>query len=110
MFEQFLKSGDESVKINPKTYAKDIKSLTPSSERRHRAQCLFWNQKPATNKGVLDGFTEIHAPDTRHSKDLIGRFKHLFHKLDNAIDLGGGNGRVSKEVLLPRFKHVDLVE
>ena len=107
---KFLQSGEDTLKINEKTYAQDIKSLAPSSARRHQAQRKFWDQKPATNKGVLDGFTEIHAPDTKHSNDLIGQFKHLFRKRANAIDLGGGNGRVSKGVLLPWFKKVDLVE
>ena len=107
---KFLNSGEDTLKISEKNYAQDIKRLAPSSARLHQAQRKFWDQKPATNEGVLDGFTEIAAPDERHSNGLIGQFKHLFRGRANAIDLGGGNGRVSKGVLLPWFKKVDLVE
>ena len=70
----------------------------------------FWDQKPATNSGVLDGFSEVHKPDIKQSLRLIENQSHKFAYFNDALDLGGGNGRVVKEVLLKKFKNVDLAD
>jgi hypothetical protein len=41
---------------------------------------------------------------------MIEMFKDRISGFANAIDCGAGIGRITKETLLKRFKHVDLLE
>ncbi len=41
---------------------------------------------------------------------MLDDFKNKISGRNKAIDCGGGNGRVSKAVLCPKFGAVDLVE
>ena len=50
----------------------------------------------------------MHAPDIAQSHRLLDKQRHKFSSFKEVLDLGGGNGRVSKEVLLKRFENVDL--
>ena len=36
----------------------------------------FWEKKPATYAGVLDGHIECHSEDINTSASLFNRFKH----------------------------------
>ena len=59
---------------------------------------------------MLGGFEEVHEPDIMTSFVLIMKFKQKISGFDNAIDMGAGIGRISKDLLLKRFKNVDLLE
>lgn len=59
---------------------------------------------------MLGGFEEVHEPDIMTSFVLIMKFKDKISSFENAIDMGAGIGRISKDLLLKRFKHVDLLE
>lgn len=41
---------------------------------------------------------------------MIEKFKAQISGFDTAIDCGAGWGRITKEVLLPKFKNVDLLD
>ena len=41
---------------------------------------------------------------------MLDAFKDKISGWDTAIDCGAGIGRITKETLLSRFKHVDLLE
>lgn len=76
---------------------------------------------PITDDGVLGGYGRVTPMDTRDSHAFIDRLlalhehgenseEHPKLKLGRAADCGAGIGRVTKNVLLPRFERVDLVE
>ena len=50
--------------------------------------------------------------DTKGSNTFLDNIKAKYPALqfDRVADCGAGIGRVSRHLLLPRFKHVDLVE
>ena len=56
------------------------------------------------------GYEEIDIPDIKISNDLLDEFKDHISGFNSAIDMGAGIGRISKELLIPRFKEVDLLE
>lgn len=41
---------------------------------------------------------------------MIESYKDRISGFETAVDFGAGIGRVSEAVLIPKFKHVDLVE
>ena len=45
-----------------------------------------------------------------NSNKLLDDFKGHISGFNSAIDMGAGIGRISKELLIPRFKEVDLLE
>ena len=59
---------------------------------------------------MLDGFFQVNRPDLEDSKRLVDQWAYKFTGFKDAIDLGAGIGRICKEILLPRFKQVDLLE
>ncbi|KAF7997263.1 hypothetical protein HCN44_005540 [Aphidius gifuensis] len=73
----------------------------------------YWDKVPATVDGMLGGFGFISQTDIEGSQNFL---KSLFIKLKNppendyALDCGSGIGRITKNLLVKNFKHVDLVE
>ena len=76
----------------------------------YKGSVKYWNEQPATNNGVLGGFEKVHDIDSKTSKIMIETYKDRISGFETAVDFGAGIGRVSEAVLLPYFKHVDLVE
>lgn len=73
----------------------------------------YWERIPATVNGVMGGFQKLSAKDTSASRKLILSFTEgpeASISNNRALDCGAGIGRVSKHLLLPLFKEVDLVE
>lgn len=72
----------------------------------------YWADIPPTVDGVLGGFGFISSIDIEGSELFL---KSLF-SLDNppltntALDCGAGIGRITKLLLIPHFKSVDVVE
>ncbi|XP_011869026.1 PREDICTED: N-terminal Xaa-Pro-Lys N-methyltransferase 1 [Vollenhovia emeryi] len=78
----------------------------------YTAAAKYWDRIPPTVNGMLGGFGFISQIDIKGSVIFL---KSLF-KLENppskafALDCGAGIGRITKNLLLKFFKHIDLVE
>ncbi|PBC27321.1 N-terminal Xaa-Pro-Lys N-methyltransferase 1 isoform X1 [Apis cerana] len=78
----------------------------------YTAAAKYWEHVPATVDGMLGGFGFISQIDIKGSTKFL---KALF-ELENppsktfALDCGAGIGRITKNLLLNHFKHIDLVE
>lgn len=72
----------------------------------------YWDQVPPTVDGVLGGFGMLSEEDVRGSTAFIEEVRLERPELDStcAIDCGAGIGRVTKQLLLPLFKKVHLLE
>jgi protein N-terminal methyltransferase len=60
--------------------------------------------------GILGGYGRVHPCDIDTSRNMIERFADVISGFNTAIDCGAGWGRITKELLIPKFKHVDLLE
>ncbi|KAH8855587.1 Alpha N-terminal protein methyltransferase 1 [Schistosoma japonicum] len=72
-----------------------------------KAKC-YWSQVPATVDGMLSGYTSLNVPDIADSDMFLDEFGPSTTAY--ALDCGSGIGRVTKQLLLPRFSIVDMVE
>lgn len=75
----------------------------------------YWEDSeicPISDDGVLGGFGKLTPMDTRDSNQFLDVVKAKRPELqfDVAADCGAGIGRVAKNLLLPRFNMVHLVE
>ena len=65
---------------------------------------------PATDSGMVGEkhAEELQKPDIKSSRKLFERFFYNLSGYSRAIDLAGGIGRVSRQILIPKFARVDL--
>ncbi|XP_053102244.1 N-terminal Xaa-Pro-Lys N-methyltransferase 2 [Hemicordylus capensis] len=72
----------------------------------------FYREVPASEEGMMGDFIELSSTDIESSREFLRNFVGGPGKAgtDFALDCGSGIGRVSKNVLLPLFKHVELVD
>lgn len=73
----------------------------------------YWKNVPATVDGMLGGLAYVSPPDIEGSKIFLKEFleePNALIKPDYALDCGSGIGRITKHLLLPLFKKVDMVE
>nr|XP_056701239.1 N-terminal Xaa-Pro-Lys N-methyltransferase 2 [Euleptes europaea] len=72
----------------------------------------FYREVPASEEGMMGDFVELSSTDLESSREFLRDFVGGPGKTrcDCALDCGSGIGRVSKHVLLPFFKHVELVD
>jgi len=75
----------------------------------------YWNGVPATLDGMMGGLSYISARDLHTSTEFLKHFlggNHRGRRPSNglALDCGAGIGRVTKNLLLPLFQEVDMVE
>jgi protein N-terminal methyltransferase len=75
----------------------------------------FWDDPekcPITDDGVLQGYGKLTPVDTKGSNAFLDKMltKEPTLQFDRVADCGAGVGRVTKNLLLARFKHVDLIE
>lgn len=78
----------------------------------YTAAAKYWDRIPPTVDGMLGGFGFISQTDIKGSTHFL---KTLFELEDSpskafALDCGAGIGRITKNLLIKHFKHVDLVE
>ncbi|XP_004641917.1 alpha N-terminal protein methyltransferase 1B [Octodon degus] len=73
---------------------------------------LFYQEVPATEEGMMGNFIELSNPDIQASQEFLRKFVGGPGRAgtDCALDCGSGIGRVSKNVLLPVFDRVELVD
>lgn len=70
----------------------------------------YWAEVPATVNGMLGGLGYISAIDIQGSTAFLRELKIKDMHKKYALDCGAGIGRVSKNLLMPLFEKVDLVE
>ncbi|OCT83063.1 alpha N-terminal protein methyltransferase 1B [Xenopus laevis] len=72
----------------------------------------FYRDVPATEEGMMGGFSELTNIDTESSREFLRKFVGGPGKAgtDFALDCGSGIGRLSKNVLLPVFSNIELVD
>ncbi|KAH8371323.1 hypothetical protein KR093_006891 [Drosophila rubida] len=91
----------------PKLDAMETGNQKVVPEFYNKAQ-KYWAEVPATVNGMLGGLGYISAIDIQGSKNFLREIKVPGKKL--ALDCGAGIGRVSRNLLMPLFATVDLVE
>lgn len=73
----------------------------------------YWRDVPPTVDGMLGGYGSISSIDVNGSKAFLQKFLGEGEGKTGAgcaLDCGAGIGRISKRLLLPLFKTVDLVD
>ncbi|XP_059850169.1 N-terminal Xaa-Pro-Lys N-methyltransferase 1 [Hemitrygon akajei] len=73
----------------------------------------YWKNIPPTVDGMLGGYGHISSIDINSSKKFLQRFigEGTGKAGSNcALDCGAGIGRITKRLLLPLFKVVDMVD
>ncbi|CAI2315866.1 unnamed protein product [Caenorhabditis sp. 36 PRJEB53466] len=72
----------------------------------------YWSRASQDVNGMLGGFERLHEPDIAVSKRFIQSLKkkELIGSMNYALDCGAGIGRVTKHLLMPLFKTVDMVD
>ncbi|KAM4696914.1 N-terminal Xaa-Pro-Lys N-methyltransferase 1 [Rhinophrynus dorsalis] len=73
----------------------------------------YWKNVPPTVDGMLGGYGHISSIDINGSKKFLQRFiRDGSSKTGTscALDCGAGIGRITKRLLLPIFKTVDMVD
>ncbi|CAI5455296.1 unnamed protein product [Caenorhabditis angaria] len=72
----------------------------------------YWSRCSQDVDGMLGGFAKLHQPDILLSKTFLNNLKKkgIAENFDYALDCGAGIGRVTKHLLMPFFKTVDMVD
>ncbi|CAO4383976.1 unnamed protein product [Caenorhabditis nigoni] len=72
----------------------------------------FWSRCSQDEDGMLGGLAMLHGPDVQGSTNFLTALKKngIVTKTLAALDCGAGIGRVTKNVLMPLFDSVDLVD
>ncbi|KAJ0012767.1 hypothetical protein NQD34_017101 [Periophthalmus magnuspinnatus] len=73
----------------------------------------YWKDVPPTVDGMLGGYGSISSIDINGSKAFLQKYLGEGEGKTSAgcaLDCGAGIGRITKRVLLPLFKTVDLVD
>ncbi|XP_075169038.1 alpha N-terminal protein methyltransferase 1-like [Haematobia irritans] len=92
---------------NPKLV--DINTKKTENEFYVKAQ-KYWSEVPATVNGMLGGLGYINAIDIEGSIKFLRDLKIQDMHKKYALDCGAGIGRVTKNLLMPLFEKVDMVE
>ncbi|KAF6126134.1 N-terminal Xaa-Pro-Lys N-methyltransferase 1 [Phyllostomus discolor] len=74
---------------------------------------LYWKEVPPTVDGMLGGYGHISSIDLGSSRKFLQRFlREGPNKTGTscALDCGAGIGRITKRLLLPLFRVVDMVD
>uniref|UniRef100_A0A8C5T0K4 protein N-terminal methyltransferase n=1 Tax=Laticauda laticaudata TaxID=8630 RepID=A0A8C5T0K4_LATLA len=73
----------------------------------------YWRDVPPTVDGMLGGYGHISSIDISSSRKFLHRFLRDGPNRTGtalALDCGAGIGRITKRLLLPLFKSVDMVD
>ncbi|VDM39936.1 unnamed protein product [Toxocara canis] len=114
--EQTPEEGSEKKDVYEKVPNKhSLYESTKTASTLTRMFCeaeAYWANISCDVDGMLGGFGHLHIPDMVDSKRFISHLKakHCLINFERAIDCGCGIGRVTKHLLLPLFKTVDMVD
>ncbi|KAM7345401.1 N-terminal methyltransferase [Cochliomyia hominivorax] len=89
--------------------AENAEIQKPQKEFYTKAQ-QYWSEVPATVNGMLGGLGYISAIDIQGSSAFLRELNLKSENKTYALDCGAGIGRVTKNLLMPMFNKVDLVE
>lgn len=71
----------------------------------------YWSSVTPSVDGMLGGFASLSTLDVRHSTQTLTRLRDEYGmRTTHALDCGSGIGRVTKELLLPLFERVSMVD
>ncbi|KAI8427791.1 hypothetical protein MSG28_002197 [Choristoneura fumiferana] len=86
--------------------------MTTAEDICYEKALEYWSEIPATLDGVLGGFGFISDIDIEGSKLFLQSIltSPKAPATNLALDCGAGIGRISKYLLVPQFKSVDIVE
>ncbi|XP_063825516.1 N-terminal Xaa-Pro-Lys N-methyltransferase 1-like [Ostrinia nubilalis] len=86
--------------------------MTETERTFYKKAASYWANVPATIDGVLGGFGHISDADLDGSKAFLTYILNLPKPPNTklALDCGAGIGRIAKNLLIPKFEKVDLVE
>ncbi|GMT32542.1 hypothetical protein PFISCL1PPCAC_23839, partial [Pristionchus fissidentatus] len=107
---QVFLRGRTSLKMSGAGVSSDINNENPK-ELYEKAE-EYWSNASRDDDGMLGGFAHLHQPDINQSRTFLSGLhkKGFLTSNEYAIDCGAGIGRVTKHLLLPAFKKVDMVE
>ncbi|XP_039340189.1 alpha N-terminal protein methyltransferase 1B isoform X1 [Mauremys reevesii] len=96
---------------NLKLYALTSEVINGEMQFYARAK-HFYREVPATEEGMMGDYIELSSTDIESSREFLRKFIGGPGKAgtERALDCGSGIGRVTKHVLLPVFKSVELVD
>uniref|UniRef100_A0A8C4WC18 N-terminal Xaa-Pro-Lys N-methyltransferase 2 n=1 Tax=Gopherus evgoodei TaxID=1825980 RepID=A0A8C4WC18_9SAUR len=94
-----------------KLYALTSEVISGEMQFYARAKHFYW-KVPATEEGMMGDYIELSNMDIESSREFLRKFIGGPGKAgtEHALDCGSGIGRVTKHVLLPVFKSVELVD
>ncbi|KAI6205207.1 Methyltransferase [Aphelenchoides besseyi] len=96
-----------------RSYSRTSKMSQPKDEKEVYALAEeYWKQTASDVNGMLGGFEKLHTPDINQSRSFLLnlRQKTLLPHFNRALDCGCGIGRITKHLLLPLFKTVDMCD
>ena len=70
----------------------------------------YWDSKPPTIDGVLEGYGEYSEQETDYSREILNKFLDKMPQTGRAFEGGAGIGRISKSILHGVFDEIDLQE
>ena len=76
-------------------------------EKFYKDAKKYWESIPATVDGMLGGLEILSKADCDYSIKIIEKYQN---NTKLALDVGAGIGRVTKNVLLKKYNHVDMLE
>ncbi|XP_075168134.1 alpha N-terminal protein methyltransferase 1-like [Haematobia irritans] len=102
----------EEVREESRTNEKDLPDInTKQTENEFYVKAQkYWSEVPATVNGMLGGLGYINAVDVQGSTKFLRDLKIKDMHKKYALDCGAGIGRVTKNLLMPLFEKVDMVE
>lgn len=110
------READKGVDFEGQEYTAEDLARLQQQDSWYTKAADYWQRIPATVDGVLGGFGHVAPVDEQGSCDYIdhlitkGLLQPTISRNGVALDVGAGVGRVSKNVLLKRFRLVDLLE
>lgn len=95
--------------------ASGVKRACPAaddSDSWYTKSARYWEQQAPSVQGMLGGLGELDNRDVAASLKFLDALDRRHGALikNNALDVGAGIGRVTKHLLLPLFKKVDMLE
>ena len=70
----------------------------------------YWDNQPASVDGVLGGYKKVDQIDILTSRQMLVDANDHISGYNSALDCGAGIGRIAKQILVGRFRHIDLME
>lgn len=82
-----------------------------TQHRFYKDALEYWSSIPPTVDGMLGGYAYISETDVRGSTAFLQAVMRRYNvNAHRALDCGAGIGRVAKNLLIPLFEKVDLLE